>query len=94
MSGNNDPLLAKLKSELDDLKKQIENDNEIEKDMILTLIEGDKAELECIEKQVRTVLDRLTALEKRKEDIAKYVKTGKLPNFYRNVKPRRPIPKF
>ena len=92
MSGNNDALLEKLKSELDDLKTQLENDNEIEKDMILTLIEGDKEELECIEKEVRYILGRLTALEKRKEDIANYVKTGKLPNFYRNVKSTRPIP--
>jgi hypothetical protein len=92
MSGNNDVLLEKLKSELDDLKKQIENDNEIEKDMILKLIEGDKAELECIEKQIRHVLDRLTALEKRKEDIANYVKTGKLPNPRRNAKPTNPFP--
>ena len=82
MSGNNDPLLEKLKSELDNLKTQLENDNELEKDMILKLIEGDKTELECIEKEVRNILRRLTALEKRKEDIAKYVKTGKLPNFY------------
>ena len=92
MSGNNDPLLEKLKSELDDLKTQLENDNELEKDMILKLIEGDKAELECIEKQVRHVLDRLTALEKRKEVIANYVKTGKLPNMGGNAKTTSPFP--
>ncbi len=89
MSGNSDPALEKLKSELDDLKTQIENDKALEKDMILKLIEGDKVEIKCIEKQVRDVLDRLTALEKRKENIANYIKTGKLPNLKSNLKPKR-----